>query len=492
MSCLLSQLLASFPVVPQHDLTVSGVTLDSRQVKPGDVFVALSGATVDGRSFIEQAIKQGAVAILCEGEAGYVERQGIPCYQLPQLAQQLPALAGACYSSTENQPTVFGVTGTNGKTSVTHYIATLASALNTPAAVLGTLGYGEPQALQSLANTTPDVLTVHRLLDQLRRDYSLVAMEVSSHGLVQRRAAGVAFNTAIFTNLSRDHLDFHHDMASYGAAKRQLLAWPTLKRVILNADDSFVRDSLEHCPPHVERYLFSLQDHLPRESLSGWLVVKTCRVTEQGFSVLLASSWGAGEAQIPLLGRFNLSNALAAITTLAAWGLPLHALLAVASQLRPVAGRMERFSQPQQPQVVVDYAHTPDALDNALQALRSHCAGRLFCVFGCGGDRDRGKRPLMAAVAEQLADCVVITADNSRSEAFSAISADIVAGLQQPHQVQIIEDRAAAIKWAIEQAGAQDMVLIAGKGHEDYQLTNGQRHHFSDREYVHQLLGGIA
>lgn len=491
MSCSLNQLLAPFGVTATDERIVSGITLDSRQVHAGFAFVALAGQQVDGRDFIPQAVANGASVVLTEGPLEHSEQADVLYYQLPELSRRLPALAMACYEPSR-QPPVVGVTGTNGKTSVTHYIATLFNQLGLKAGVLGTLGYGQPGALTPLANTTQDVLSNHRLLAQMGEEYQLVAMEVSSHGLVQRRVSGIAFQAAVFTNLSRDHLDFHGDMAHYGAAKRQLLAWPTIQHAILNADDAFVRDSLEHCAPGVGRYLFSMRDNLPQETLAGWLVVKTCRVQDQGFHVLIASSWGAGEATIPLLGRFNLSNALAAITTLAAMGYSLHALLAGCQALQPVPGRMECFTGVEQPVVVVDYAHTPDALSNALQALREHCEGRLFCIYGCGGDRDHGKRPLMAAEAERLADVPVITADNPRSESLTDIVADMQQGLTQPEQTLVIPERDKAIRWAISEAGPMDMILVAGKGHEDYQLIDGEKRHFSDREFVQDVLRGEA
>ncbi|WP_158100529.1 UDP-N-acetylmuramoyl-L-alanyl-D-glutamate--2,6-diaminopimelate ligase [Neiella marina] len=474
------------------DVTARHLVLDSRQISHGDVFVALRGHQRNGADFINAAICQGACAVLVDGERVHVNSQWqVPVVELTQLPEQLGELAARFYQNAIGAPVAVGVTGTNGKTSVTHYMVQLLQALKHRAGVIGTLGYGDPQALHELPNTTPDALTVHRLLAQLKQSHcaehpNWVCMEVSSHGLVQNRVGGVAFEHAVFTNLSRDHLDYHGSMAAYGEAKSALFHWPTLVSATINADDPFGRKLLSEVS--VDTIAYGIDDIAGLRQYSKWIGVEQLTPTATGFDICLASSWGNAEAHVPLLGRFNLSNLLAALGPLLAAGIPLAELITAFAELTPVAGRMESFQQPEHPVCIVDYAHTPDALAVALQAARYHCQGKLWLVFGCGGDRDKGKRPLMAEAAEQYADHVIVTADNPRSEAQQDICADIMTGFQTPAAVLVVDDRHQAIQTALREANADDLIVIAGKGHEDYQLIAEQRLNFSDRAVVQSLL----
>ncbi len=427
------------------------------------------------------ALAQGAAAVLLEQDQENIElQQGVPCIGVPQLQQKLGALAARFYADPSRALQLIGVTGTNGKTSITHF---LAQSLPQPAGLLGTLGYGVYGHLRTASHTTPDALRLQALLAELRdQGVQQVAMEVSSHALDQGRVADLAFKVAVLTNLSRDHLDYHGTLQAYAAAKAKLFHWEGLQTAVLNLDDAFgVRLLGEQLTAKTITY--SLKN--PQADL---FVQQLEKLVQGGYVAHLHTPQGAGVLHTSLPGLFNLSNLLATLGVLLSLDMSLARALAQLAQVQPVAGRMESFRQPGCPTVVVDYAHTPDALEQVLSALRPHCAGRLYCVFGCGGERDTGKRPLMGAIAEQLADLVIITNDNPRHEDPQHIVRDIVRGLRQPQQVRVMTDRAAAIAYSIAQAKAQDWVLIAGKGHEDYQQVGEQRLPFSDQQQVQAAL----
>jgi len=351
---------------------------------------------------------------------------------------------------------------------------------------MGTLGNGPFGALDSAVNTTGNAVEIQHWLRSFEdQDIGHVAMEVSSHGLVQRRVAGIPFEVAVFTNLSRDHLDYHGTMEAYADAKWLLLADERVKTRIINSDDPIGRRWLAAFPGAIA---FGRQP-LP-EALEGrpYLHALDEQFSTAGITFSLRSSWGDGVLSSALLGGFNVSNLLAALASLLELGFPLEELLAKAPQLQPVCGRMERFAVPGKATVVVDYAHTPDALAQALEALRPHCRGRLWCMFGCGGERDRGKRPLMGAEAARMADRLVITDDNPRSEDPQAIVAEILAGCQGS-DVRVCHDRGVALAGILAEAGPEDMILVAGKGHEEYQIIGDQRLDYSDRDTVMRLLG---
>jgi len=471
------------------------MTLDSRAAASGDLFIAVAGHHADGRRFIPQAIAQGVVAVIAEAEGeasdGDIrEMHGVPVIYLAQLQQRLSALAGRFYQQPASKLKLIGVTGTNGKTTTTQLMAQWANLLGETGAVMGTVGNGLYGQLVATENTTGSAVDVqHVLNDLVGQGATLTAMEVSSHGLVQHRVAALPFAAAVFTNLSRDHLDYHGDMQSYESAKWLLFSEHQVAEAIINADDEVGRRWLAKLPDAVA---VTMQDNLQSGCHGRWLKATAVDYHDGGAHIRFSSSWGNGEFDSRLMGAFNVSNLLLALATLLALDYPLDALVATAPQLQPVCGRMEVFTAPDKPTVVVDYAHTPDALEKALEAARLHCKGQLWCVFGCGGDRDKGKRPLMGAIAEQFSDIVVITDDNPRSEEPMAIVNDILTGLLDPGRARVVSGRAQAVTNAVMQAGADDIVLVAGKGHEDYQIIGNRRLDYSDRDTVARLLGVMA
>ncbi|MBD3669372.1 MAG: UDP-N-acetylmuramoyl-L-alanyl-D-glutamate--2,6-diaminopimelate ligase [Gammaproteobacteria bacterium] len=486
----LSTLLDGFAeVVPSQDREIEAMTLDSRKVAAGTLFCALAGGRDHGQQYIQDAVSRGAVAILIDAtDLSEVDAIGVPVMGVTKLRQNLGTIASRFYADPSHKMTVIGITGTNGKTSVSRFLATALSA-DAQSGVIGTLGNGPLGREQRASHTTPDAITVQSLLaQQYEQGVAHVAMEVSSHGLDQARVNGVAFDTAVFTNLSRDHLDYHGDMESYGAAKARLFSWPGLRRAVINLDDPFAESLLATLADRVETVVYGLQAH-PAPANCHWLWASRIHATGEGVEVDIDSSWGGGRFHSGLLGRFNVSNALAVLGTLLTQGLALDVALSRMALLKAVPGRMERFGgKSGRPLVVVDYAHTPDALEQVLSSLRDHAQGRLWCVFGCGGERDPGKRPQMGAIAELRSDTVVITNDNPRGESPLAIAEAILGGMQSPDKAQLELDRAAAIGAAIRQAGSGDVVLVAGKGHEDYQEIEGRRLPFDDSEIVRQAL----
>ncbi|WP_079203099.1 UDP-N-acetylmuramoyl-L-alanyl-D-glutamate--2,6-diaminopimelate ligase [Pseudomonas sp. CC6-YY-74] len=451
------------------------LTLDSRKVRPGDLFLAVPGSQQDGRVHIADAIARGAAAVAYEAEGAPSMTAGsAELVAIKGLAGQLSAIAGRFYGEPSRRLHLVGITGTNGKTSVSQLLAQALDLLGERCGIVGTLGNGFYHALALGRHTTPDPIGVQATLaDMKHAGARAVAMEVSSHGLHQGRVTALAFDVAVFTNLSRDHLDYHGSMDAYGEAKAALFAWPGLRCRVLNLDDEFGRKLAR--AEHDSRLIsYSLEDP------TAYLYCRDAQFDEQGVRVKLVTPRGEGNVRSALLGRFNLSNLLAVVGALLGMDYPLDEILKVLPQLQGPVGRMQRLGGAEQPLVVVDYAHTPDALEKVLEALRPHVKGRLLCLFGCGGDRDRGKRPLMAAVVERLADSVLVTDDNPRSEAPGQIFSDIRAGFAMPDSVQFIHGRAQAIAQLIAAAGPADVLVLAGKGHEDYQEINGVRQPFSD------------
>ncbi|MBY5992115.1 UDP-N-acetylmuramoyl-L-alanyl-D-glutamate--2,6-diaminopimelate ligase [Ferrimonas balearica] len=461
------------------------LALDSRRVRPGDLFIAVAGHSVDGRDFIDAAIANGAVAVLAQADRDerLTDRDGVVVVGLSRLAARLSAIALRAYPAA-SRPRLIGVTGTNGKTTVSQLCAQLLSALGHQAGVMGTVGNGLWGDLTPSLNTTSDAVTVARELDrQAKLGAEAVALEISSHGLSQDRVAALPLEVGVYTNLSRDHLDYHGDMASYAAAKRQLFQLPGLQLGVFNLDDETGARWHRELSGTLQALGYSAQG---ARCDGPFLSVESAQYHDQGVSARVISSFGVGELHSPLLGAFNLANLLAALGALLMMGFPLERLLAVVPGLHSAAGRMECFGGEGTPTLVVDYAHTPDALSQALSALRPHCDGALWCVFGCGGERDSGKRPLMAQAAEQGADHLIITADNPRSEAFVTIAQQMEAGLSG--QAEVIEDRATAVRRAFAEAQPGDMVLLAGKGHEDYQLIGAERLEYNERALARQLV----
>ncbi|WP_240097478.1 UDP-N-acetylmuramoyl-L-alanyl-D-glutamate--2,6-diaminopimelate ligase [Thermomonas flagellata] len=468
------------------ELAVTGLVQDSREVRPGDAFVAIAGFGAHGLHFADAAKAAGAAAVLYEPPAPPELPPPPDAIPVPGLRARLGAMADTFHGHPSAAMTTVGVTGTNGKTSTVQLLAQAWTLRGQKAGTLGTLGAGIwPQAVPT-GFTTPLVLRLHALLAQLRDEGAqALAMEVSSHALDQGRVDGVQFDVAVFTNLTRDHLDYHGDMARYGAAKAKLFDWPGLRAAAVNLDDPFGRELYERVRGKVRAFGFS-----SRGAPGASVRAEDLRLDADGIGFLLHAGGQAHPVRSPLLGRFNVDNLLAVATTLHALGMAPALVAQTLSQLLPVDGRMQRLGGDGRPLVVVDYAHTPDALEQALASLRGHTAGRLWCVFGCGGERDAGKRPQMAAIAERLADVVIVTDDNPRGEDGDAIVAGIVAGFARPQAVQVQRDRAAAIAQAVAGAGADDVVLIAGKGHEPYQEIAGVRHPFDDVQVARAALEG--
>ena len=485
-------------VAPIQDRAISGIALDSRSVVPGSLFIACAGDTHHGLDFVLQALEKGAVAILCEPGGYWPQTQidalateiAVPLFSMEGLSQQVSQIAARFYDEPSRHMKMIGVTGTNGKTSCSQFLAdALQSSIS--CGIIGTLGNGFPGKLQTGSHTTPEPVELQSILADLREQGAqAVAMEVSSHALDQGRAAAVHFDCAVLTNLSRDHLDFHGDMATYAAAKQRLFEHPGLKCVVLNLDDPFGWTLLETLPKNMQVVAYGLsrpERPLP-DHVKGWVWSSETEPTQKGMHIQLESSWGAGAFDSKLLGQFNVSNLLAVLAVLLEHGVPMESALQQLSKLHTVPGRMECFGGGDQPLVVVDYAHTPDALEQAITALRPHVSGRLLCLFGCGGDRDQGKRPLMGAIAERLCDEVILTDDNPRSEDGDQIINNILSGVTHPDAMRIKRNRAEAINTAIAEAAAGDLVLVSGKGHETTQQCGDLCLYFSDREQVQKAL----
>jgi UDP-N-acetylmuramoyl-L-alanyl-D-glutamate--2,6-diaminopimelate ligase len=490
----LAELAAGFAEVPAQVL-VSDLTLDSRAVTPGALFLACRGRTHHGLAFAPEAIARGARAVLyeCEGaQAPPAAAAGTFVAAVPRLSEKVGVIAARFFAEPSQALTIAGITGTNGKTTCAWLLAQALRHCHRPAAYIGTLGYGLPPQVTPTPHTTSDAVSVQRQLAQLRElGAECVCMEVSSHALDQARVNGVRFNTAVFTNLTRDHLDYHGTMQAYGAAKARLFAWPDLSFRIINVDDAFGRTlAAEKSAAPLIVTTRSAQTPLP----PGARFVRAARVTPDpaGLLIEVESSWGKAQLPVRLVGEFNVDNALAVLAVLLAWQIPLTEAVRGLAKSRAASGRMEMFGgRGRTPLAIVDYAHTPDALENALRAARLHCRGELRVVFGCGGDRDAGKRPLMGRIAAELADDIIVTDDNPRSEDPARIVADIIAGMERrtPHVVE--HDRALAIRMALERSAAEDVVLIAGKGHEGYQIVGSERRVFQDQAVVSRELARL-
>jgi len=477
------------------DLPVSALRIDSRLVQPGDLFIALEGLHTSGTRFVQQAQTRGAAAILVDTKSGLDAAVAIPVCRVPELQSRLGLIASRFFGDPSRELSITGITGTNGKTSIAYYLAqAFSDGGKQSVGSIGTLGYGEFGSLVAAANTTPDAITLQQLLYQFRsgniRD---VVMEVSSHALDQGRVNNVLFNTAVFSNLSRDHLDYHGDMSGYAAAKRKLFMTAGLEHAVINADDPFGTELLNELAGQLDVVSYGLDDHKLRAQVPRPTVEAT--ITRQDINSLILdirSPWGSGQLYARLAGKFNSYNLLASLAVLCLHKIPFEVALHRLSAVVGVPGRMEFFGAAGKPAIFVDYAHTPDALQQALMSLRNQCAGKLVCVFGCGGDRDQGKRPQMGNIAERHADRIILTSDNPRSEAPEKIMADILAGMTGRVPVELQADRVLAIRSAIASSDSKDIVLIAGKGHETYQEIMGKKLPFSDRQLVRNLLGKTA
>ncbi len=473
-------------------MQIKHLTADSRQVQAGSLFFAYKGEAADGRAYIPQAIANGASAVIWE-QSGFAWNADwdVPNQPVLDLKQEVGAIASEFYGLPSQSLWMIGVTGTNGKTTCTHWLAQAFAVLNRQSAVIGTLGNGLVGKLSTAINTTPDAIILHRLLAEfLAQKTEIVAMEVSSHGLDQGRVNGVNFDVAVFTNLTRDHLDYHGDMQAYGEAKKKLFTWNGLRVAVLNRDDAFGKQLATELSAQGKKVMtYGLnQDFIGTNDIS----VKSMQLSDVGMTLEVITPKGDATIHASVIGEFNAYNLLAVLAALLASDVALGDAVKALSLIQPVAGRMEQYGGGKYPLIVVDYAHTPDALEKVLKVLRSQMSptSELICVFGCGGDRDQGKRPLMGKVATGLASRVIVTSDNPRNEPPARIISAILAGADD--NATSIESRAAAIKYAIHQAKKGDVVLIAGKGHENYQEIAGVKHPFSDMQLAQEALQEIA
>lgn len=481
---LLADLLQGFaeaPAIPIH-----GIASDSRLLQRGDLFLAVQGIGSHGLDYLAQAQAAGVSAVAWDASTGTEPQDiGVPMIAVTGLAEQLGEIANRFYGRPSEHLDVIGITGTNGKTTVAWMIAQALELLDEKCAYLGTLGYGVDEVQGAEGMTTPAAVELHgRLAEFVDQGAADAAIEVSSHALSQGRVDGVRFATALFTNLTRDHLDYHANMREYFDSKARLFLDCRPAERIIDIDSEYGAQLASMCGQDV--VIVSTQfDRVANGR--PYVFVRAVVATEQGSEISFTSAWGDGRFMLSLPGDFNVANAVLVLALLLNKGVALDAACDVMSQVSAPPGRMQRVAT-DGPAVYVDYAHTPTALEGALRALRAHCRGKLWCVFGCGGDRDTGKRPQMGAAAERHGDQVVVTTDNPRSEDAAAIIDDIVAGLSQQDKLTVIEDRAAAIAWAIENAADNDVVLVAGKGHEDYQEIAGQRTRFSDYALAESAL----
>jgi UDP-N-acetylmuramoyl-L-alanyl-D-glutamate--2,6-diaminopimelate ligase len=495
----LSQLCFEIKAGSDFDVLVSGLSLDSRHVRKGDVFFALAGDRFDAREAIPEVLTCGVAAIFCEANDTWRDSalyQGVPVIVVPDLTAKLGYMAANFHGRPSTDMNVLGITGTNGKTTCSWFVAQLAQLLGENAAVIGTLGIGGLSALKTTGFTTPDAVCLQSELAEFKRDrISQVAMEVSSHGLSMGRVNGTVFTSAVFTNLSHDHLDFHGTLEEYANVKASLFKTAGLQRAVINVDDP-VGVSIAETASADELVLVStremsaLKDRLlaSGKKVTCWHIESiTC--SADGMAVELDTDGQHFCLNLPFLGIFNAWNAVYAIAALAQRPHDVTSLVQVATQLYLPPGRMTQVSVAQY-HGVVDFAHTPDALESVLGALRPHVKNRLICVFGCGGDRDHSKRPLMGAIARSLADVLVITSDNPRGENPQNIIDDILSGIDQLDQVHVVEDRERAIAKAVELADTDDLILVAGKGHEDYQEIQGVKVPFEDAHLLRHYFQG--
>jgi UDP-N-acetylmuramoyl-L-alanyl-D-glutamate--2,6-diaminopimelate ligase len=463
------------------DAPISDMTSDSRLVEKNSLFMAYPGSHGDGRNYIAQAIENGAIAVMWEQE-NFVwdEHWQVQNLAIPNLSMHAGYIASQFYKNPSAQLWSIGVTGTNGKTSVSHWVAQAFDYLKRKSAVVGTLGNGFLDGLTETLNTTPGAIALQRMLaTYVQQNAQVVAMEVSSHGLDQGRLLGMEFDVAILTNVTRDHLDYHKTMKAYQDAKKKLFLWQGLKASVINHDDAFGRTLLNELNRRRQRTLsYGIK--------SGDVRATKVTLSEDGFTSYIVTPYGSADVRVNLIGEFNVYNVLAVLATLLVSDVAFSDAIEAISQLTPVMGRMQTLGGGDKPMVVVDYAHTPDALDKVLQTLTMLTKAKLICVFGCGGDRDVGKRFKMGKVVSQYAHKAIVTTDNPRSEEPKLIIDQIVKGMDGQYIVEA--DRAKAIALGVSTAKPGDVVLVAGKGHEDYQEVKGVKHFFSDVEQVRLAL----
>jgi len=494
---LLSELLRGLvDWVAQQDISIQRLSMDSRDTGLGDLFIAVPGLTVDGRAYIDDAIARGAAAVIWQCETGTqpipihwrnsASGKPLPVIAIDDLTHKVGVIADRFYAAPSKSLYTIGVTGTNGKTSTSQFIAQ-ALGSGKPCAIMGTMGWGLLPNLQPSTHTTPDALSCHRQLAALREQGArAVAMEVSSHALDQGRVNGVHFDCAVFTNLTHDHLDYHGDMQSYAEAKARLFHWPEIKTLVINRDDAFGRELIErHAGDHkLFSYGMDKSQGVPE------LFADQVHCHDAGMSFNIHTPFGHGQLEFALYGQFNIYNLLATLGVLLDSGLGFDAACAALQQVQSVPGRMQVSKIDNGPVVIIDYAHSPDALQQLLSATAAHRFGQIWLVFGCGGDRDKAKRPVMGAIADNFANQVILTNDNPRHEDPQRIIEEIRTGMGTKANLLVESDRRQAIGYALQHAGAGDVVVIAGKGHETYQQIGDRRLPFSDAGVVKDWLSG--
>lgn len=503
---MINHLLSPLVQLPLLPLDIKKLTFHSQKSGPDCLFIAMPGQHSDGRDYISDVLAKGTLAVIYESTGANLKNLNKLAKAYPKalllpidgLANKLSILASHFYQNPSQYLNVIGVTGTNGKTTITHLLSQAYDYFGHPCGVIGTLGYGVLQNWHDFGLTTPDAILLQKILSEFRdNQIANVAMEVSSHGLIQGRVNQVNFQSAIFTNLTQDHLDYHGTMEAYGQAKSLLFQMPTLKQVVLNSDDPYSLEIIKVIHPSIKVASYSLKQNKIFRSIhpnTAYVMVESVEYHLAGISAQVKTSWGNGILKSKLIGEFNLSNLLAVLAELCLFGLPLEEALQTLSRLTAVKGRMQRFGGTRTPQVIVDYAHTPDSLEQALKAARLHCKRKLWVVFGCGGNRDNAKRPMMGAIAGQHADKIILTNDNPRNENPNFILDEIYAGIDEKDKKKVIIEpcRKTAIKIAIERSLPVDVILVAGKGHEEYQLIGKEKIAFSDEKTVQQLLQEVG
>ncbi len=479
------------PIPLELETRVTGIQMDSRLLHKGDLFIACFGHNHDARNYIDEAIELGVSVVLAESGdkwRGIEIRKGVPIIAMDNLSAKISEIAGRFYSYPSSKLSVVGITGTNGKTSCSQFLAQALTSIGYQSGIIGTLGYGIYGELNETKLTTPDaVFTQMALAERVRDNIEPVVMEVSSVGLHQKRVKEIKFDTAIFTNLTRDHLDYHKSMESYADTKRKLFTAEGLKTAVINLDDTYALSILNSISKNVDVYTYSLNNPIAA------VYASELTLTRQGFAANISTPIGNGRISGQLIGYFNLSNLLAVIATLISYlsrrgSIDIDRIFSCVSNLKPVTGRMEIIGDSSDITAVVDYAHTPDGLKAALTALRDHFDGAIWCVFGCGGNRDKGKRPMMGEIAETYANHLIIADDNPRNEEGDEIVQHILSGIGDKSRASVLRDRAEAIAYAIEHAASGDVVLVAGKGHETYQDIGGNKLIFSDANQVRLAL----
>ncbi|GAA0200259.1 UDP-N-acetylmuramoyl-L-alanyl-D-glutamate--2,6-diaminopimelate ligase [Kangiella japonica] len=481
---------------------IRSVSLDSRLITDGALFIAYPGVETDGRGYMSQAVKAGAAVIVAEKDgleqfadidSDISSFEGVPLVAVRDLVQASGDIAARFYGNPTRKMSVTGITGTNGKTSCCYLLAQALEFLNYPTLMLSTIGNGNPTALKATTNTTPDPVSLQRICaEYLQQKNHYMTMEVSSHGLQQGRINGVEFSIALFTNLSVDHLDYHGDMESYFLAKRELFLKKDLKAAVINADDEYGRRLLLDDSIKCKKVAYSQTGKKAELNVENWITSDHVELSLNGLKADLHTPWGNAKLHSELLGQFNLSNLMAVAGALGAMLGDSNKWIVALNSARSVPGRMHQFNAKDKATVVVDYAHTPDALEKAIQALKAHCdEGEVWTIFGCGGDRDNSKRAIMGKVAESTADKVIITDDNPRTEEREAIVDMIRQGMVN-QETPYISSRFEAIKYALDHAKPQDMILVAGKGHEDYQVIGNEKIDYSDLESVKALMEDLV